>query len=289
MVHCNGIVGSSKFVALRGVPQGSVLGPVLFKILVNVLAGVLADVVRMIFPDDTKLGRSIRAVQDCLRLQDLLDIASDWVSRNGVTIYTKKSALMLFSRQTDNVTFRYSIRVVEIPRCENQRDLGVIFDCGLSFRSHVCRIVCDCSRYLGVIFSLSEVFGHWEPLRLLFIMLVRSRLLYASVTWASCAEYLFNKLNGVQRRFVFFIYACYFYGEVYSYESLLRRLRLVTVKDSLYFCDIMFLRFVVRGETSMPGLVSSWNFRVPRSSCRAELFYDAQTFGVPFRLAVRFT
>ncbi len=68
-----------------------------------------------------------------------------------MAINAKKSAVVSFSRKTDKVTFRYSIGGVAIPRCETQIDLGATFDCGLSFRAHICRIVCECSRHLGAI------------------------------------------------------------------------------------------------------------------------------------------
>ncbi len=79
----------------------------------------------------------------------------------------------------------------------------------------------------------------------------------------------------------------YFYGEVYNYEGVLRKLSLVSVKDSLYIRDILFLRGVVRGETKMPSLLSSLNFRVPRFFRRVEVFYVTQNVGIPSRLALR--
>ncbi len=93
VVRCNGVVGSSMFKAIRGFPQGSVLGTLLFKIFVNDFVIVLADVVRILFADDTKLGRSIRSVDDCLRLQAVLDLANEWVKRETRWLSMPKNLL----------------------------------------------------------------------------------------------------------------------------------------------------------------------------------------------------
>ena len=54
---------------IRGVPQGSVLGPTLFFIYVNDLEGKLLPKVAK-FADNTKLGGKVICTEDCDKIQE---------------------------------------------------------------------------------------------------------------------------------------------------------------------------------------------------------------------------
>ena len=93
-VVVDGEVSSWKPV-LRGVPQGSVLGPILFLVYINDLEeGVTCKILK--FTDDTKLFRKVKEIGDKQNLQDDIDKFVKW-SENGrcysilgnVNVYTQ--------------------------------------------------------------------------------------------------------------------------------------------------------------------------------------------------------
>ncbi len=283
-VKCNGVVGGPMFVAKRGVPQGSVLGPLLFKIFLNDLVNRLVEVLKKFFADDSKLGKTITRLSDCETLQVALDIVDGWVKDNLMSVNADKSAIISFSRKTDQIIFPYKIGGKLIPRHDCQRDLGVQFDRKLTFRGHIDSMVSECNRYLGVLYRLSFVFKSWVPLRVLYVALIRSRLTYCSVVWAGTADYVIAKLEGVQRRFAWFIHQRYFQGQMYTYAEALRRMDLLSVKDTLAVRDLQFLRSLVHGELSSKTLLGNVRFRLPGVTRNRETFAPRDNIGTLSRV-----
>ena len=78
-VKINGVLSSWVQVS-SGVPQGSILGPLLFSLYVNELPSLVSSQLLM-FADDIKLYRTIRSSEDCLVLQNDINILLDWSKR----------------------------------------------------------------------------------------------------------------------------------------------------------------------------------------------------------------
>ncbi len=288
IVRCNGVSGDVKYGVLSGVPQGSVLGPILFVIFINDMLSELSRICKWLFADDTKVGQEVRSVSDCLSLQTVLDAVCEWCHRNGMRINAAKSAVVSFSRKATWLYFTYILNGEPLPRCEVQRDLGVLFDTKLIFRSHVLRIIVDCNRYLGILYRMSYCFDLWLPLKSLYVALVLSRISFGSVLWAGCAKYLRVKIEGVQRRFAFMLHRHFFRSVPYDYEAILRVIGLLSISDFLVLRDCLFLYNIVNGVTVAPQLLAHINFRVVSRTWLTDLFYVTDSFQIMSRLCAQF-
>ncbi len=71
---------SSKVKVKSGVPQGTVLGPLMFLLYINDIGDNVALSLRL-FADDSLLYRGIGSITDALKLQEDLDILTDWAQR----------------------------------------------------------------------------------------------------------------------------------------------------------------------------------------------------------------
>jgi len=94
----------------------------------------------------------------------------------------------------------YSIKDKVLGWTNEVRDLGVVFDNNLSFKSHILGIVSKCRKLCGFI---RRTFAAHDPKLLFkfFCVFVRPILEYASPVWSPSAVKLIKSLESVQKRY----------------------------------------------------------------------------------------
>ena len=107
-----------------GVPQGSILGPLLFTIFINDLDDDVRNPL-LKFADDTKLWGAVDSVEGIMRLQNDLDIISNWSKENLMPFNVSKCKVMHIGSR--NTRASYSIMNQKNSETKDEKDLGVFF------------------------------------------------------------------------------------------------------------------------------------------------------------------
>lgn len=206
----------------------------------------------------------VRNVNDCLRLQRLLQGFENWCSLNLLTLSINKCNVISFHRKLNPITFDYSIAGTRLERVQVIRDLGVLLDRELTFRAHFQDIISRANRQLGFIFKIADEFRDISCLRSLYCSLVRSILEFSSVAWCPYHANWIARLESVQKRFIriaLFRSRCTL--ELESYGDRCRHLGLLTLEQRRKVSQTIFVAKLLKDEIDAPAILSQLCLYVP--------------------------
>ena len=204
-VVTNGKTSSAQTV-MRGVPQGSVLGPLLFCIFINDLPLSISDpnVSCHIFADDTTLHSSAKSTSDIQSsLQCGLKDISDWCISNQMLIHPQKTKCMVITsrqkHQLEPLTLKLFIDNTPLEQVHSHNVLGVIIDDELRFENHIDFLTKKLARSLFLLNRL-KIYIDSDARKVFFNAHCVSHINYASTVWSSSAQNHLKKLNTLYKR-----------------------------------------------------------------------------------------
>ena len=214
---------SEQTAVLSGIPQGSILGPVLFTIFINDLPDLTKSTCK-IFADDTKLYDS---VSNSDIIQEDLNRLQGWCDTWNLYFNSAKCKVMHIGGKNPRKEYKMKVGAdtAGIQTCNEEKDLGVIFDGTLKFDLHIQSAISKANRMIGI---LRRTFTYLDKdiFLQLYKALIRPHVEYGNAVWYPHLKRQSAAIERVQRR------ATKIVGELkdLSYRERLQALKLMSLK-----------------------------------------------------------
>ena len=181
-----------------GVPQGSCLGPLLWNIYINDLLHLIPSA--RAYADDITLTQSYQPEEESAvvhQMNDRLSRILAWGKTWQVKFAPHKTQLLLVSRS--RATLRLNFNGATLAPQEEVEVLGVTYDRGMTFKSHIERLAREASGKLASLRRMSWLLDG-KGLELLYKSQVRSSLEFSCLAFGGAANKHLALLDKVQNR-----------------------------------------------------------------------------------------
>jgi Reverse transcriptase (RNA-dependent DNA polymerase) len=266
---------SSLFTSLSGVPQGSALAPLLFNVFVDSVSRVVHYSKLLLYADDLKLYHRITSADDCLQLQTDIDSIIHWSHSNKMDFSINKCKSISFTKSSNPICYTYVMSEVSLERVSLIRDLGVLLDSKLSFKSHMKSIINSCNSSLAFLIRHSRILKNSMVIRSLYFSLVMSKLEYCDIIWIPHDSSSILALERVQRRFARYLYYR-LYGRypslsLFPSDFVLGMTGLSTLHSRRLFHLLKYLLLILNGYIFLPEILALIHFYIPPLNIRLHL------------------
>ena len=187
---------------LSGIPQGSVIGPILFLLFINDVDSVCSGTTNFkLFADDLKLYSNVTCPSSSnTDLQHSLDNLLLWANTWQLTINTNKCSVLGLHGRFPSSNNSYFLHNCPLTSSNPIRDLGILINNNLSYKSHINSIVSKSLQRVGILFR-GFLCRDLHFLRKAFITYVRPLIEYNSILWSPNQKKYIDLIEKVQRRF----------------------------------------------------------------------------------------
>ena len=186
-----------------GVPQGSILGPLLFILYINDIPLSSKKGNFILFADDTNV---LYNADNLMQLEEIINTELkqiyDWLTSNKLFLNVGKTKYLIFNvknRKIDKSTFSVTLNNINIENVSFTKFLGVYLDENLGWNVHMNEKAKQISKITGIMNKLKN-FVPQNVLRLIYLSLIQSHLMYGLLVWGSNNLSNKNRLVVLQKK-----------------------------------------------------------------------------------------
>ena len=140
---------------MRGVPQGSILGPIVFNIFMNDLSYVIVECTLFVYADDTQLFQSAENIDQVDHVINVdLKKVDEWYEFNQMKRNHSKYQAITFGRVERNPVLTCEGTVIPIQ--DELELLGVTHDSKIKFEGQICKMCRKVSQQVTILNRLKK-------------------------------------------------------------------------------------------------------------------------------------
>ena len=189
---------------IKGVPQGSILGPLLFNIFLNDIFYSMNGLYN--YADDNTIsrhGETVSIVKN--QLEDATKCALQWFSDNEMQANPSKFQALLLGKDSEKSNISFNIEGATITPSTSVNLLGIEIDNKLNFSKHISNICSRAGKQLSALARLSKKLNLDTKL-LIFNSFILSNFNYCPLVWHHCSIVNSRKIEKIQERGLRFVY-----------------------------------------------------------------------------------
>ena len=182
---------------IRGVPQGSILGPLLFNLFINDLFLFLERTNICNFADDNTIYRCDSVLEIILEdLQHDMKILLNWFKINSMKPNPKKFQFMILGKGS-RLPVILNINNIKIRESQKVILLGLTIDNCLTFKDHIDTLCRNASYKLHALRRIRKYLTP-DKAKVLYNAFINSQFSYASIIWMFCRKTDYLKMEKIQ-------------------------------------------------------------------------------------------